>query len=340
MKNNYKFFQNRDCEFFPCHKIENEDSFNCLFCYCPLYLKENCLGSPDYILNGKGQKIRDCSNCTIVHRPEMYETVIAQFQKQDCVVFVSIWDLKDEIMARIAEIASWEQMDPESRKEHKDEAEKTVMRFLSRYNNRNRYLVPVLLQPFSRDCIKSDGFMLGKKNISCRILERIDPSKITQGYLYAFHAPEIRIEEMDSLVFRQIATQKGIRVELMDTRAELDGTMVELLGGIETIRALDSAQIEENRILGRSEQLRRKEMRHHRAMAFYDCLKFINEAVFSVLVIGISVLLAAQNRISVGTVLTAYLCFTQLTGPLRELHRILDEFSDPINPCFACSSVL
>ena len=23
MKNNYKFFQNRDCEFFPCHKIEN-----------------------------------------------------------------------------------------------------------------------------------------------------------------------------------------------------------------------------------------------------------------------------------------------------------------------------
>ena len=30
MKNNYKFFQNRDCEFFPCHKIENEDSFNCV----------------------------------------------------------------------------------------------------------------------------------------------------------------------------------------------------------------------------------------------------------------------------------------------------------------------
>ena len=26
--------------------------------------------------------------------------------------------------------------------------------------------------------------------------------------------------------------------------------------------------------------------------------------------------------------LTAYLCFTQLTGPLRELHRILDEFSE------------
>ena len=130
------------------------------------------------------------------------------------------------------------------------------------------------------------------------------------------------------IVFRQIGTQKGIRVELMETKADMDGTMVELLGGIETIRTLDSAQTEGDRIQDRSEQLRRKEMRHHKAMAFYDCLKFVNEAFFSVLVIGISVLLAAQKVITVGTVLTAYLCFTQLTGPLRELHRILDEFSE------------
>ena len=130
------------------------------------------------------------------------------------------------------------------------------------------------------------------------------------------------------IVFRQISTQKGIRVELMDTKADMDGTMVELLGGIETIRALDSARTESDRIDGQSEQLRQKEMRHHKAMALYDCLKFVNEAFFSVLVIGLSVLLASQGVITIGTVLTAYLCFTQLTGPLRELHRILDEFSE------------
>lgn len=130
------------------------------------------------------------------------------------------------------------------------------------------------------------------------------------------------------IVLRQISTQKGIRVELMETKAEMDGTVVELLGGIETIRALDSTHLEEARIEKRSERLRKKEMRHHRAMAMYDCLKFINEAVFSVLVIGISVFLASEKIITVGTVLTAYLCFTQLTSPLRELHRILDEFSE------------
>ena len=30
------FFQNRPCEYFPCHKGIPEEAFNCLFCYCPL----------------------------------------------------------------------------------------------------------------------------------------------------------------------------------------------------------------------------------------------------------------------------------------------------------------
>ena len=60
------------------------------------------------------------------------------------------------------------------------------------------------------------------------------------------------------IVFRQISTQNGIRVELMDTKAEMDGTMVELLGGIETIRTLDSAGTESERILDRSEGKRKK----------------------------------------------------------------------------------
>ena len=60
------------------------------------------------------------------------------------------------------------------------------------------------------------------------------------------------------IVLRQIGTQKGIRVELMDTKADMDGAMVELPGGIEAIRALDSAQTEGARIEARSEQLRKK----------------------------------------------------------------------------------
>ena len=53
-------------------------------------------------------------------------------------------------------------------------------------------------------------------------------------------------------------------------------------------------------------------MKHHKAMAMYDCLKFINQAAFTVLIIGISTYLATKNIITVGSVLTAYLCFNQL----------------------------
>ena len=102
------------------------------------------------------------------------------------------------------------------------------------------------------------------------------------------------------IVFRQISTQKGIRVELMEAKADMDGMMVELLGGIETIRPWIAPASKESGWPPRSEQLRKKEMRHHKAMAIYDCLKFINEALFSVLVIGLSVLLASRGVISVG----------------------------------------
>ncbi len=130
------------------------------------------------------------------------------------------------------------------------------------------------------------------------------------------------------IIFRQISTQKGIRVELMEEKSSMDGTMVELINGIEVIRVTDNAEAEVNRFTDKSEFLRQKEMKHHKSMAFYDCLKFINEALFTVLVIGTSAYLAGEKIISVGTVLTAYLCFTQLTTPLRELHRIFDELSE------------
>lgn len=71
MSENYKFFQNKKCEYFPCHKVENEENFNCLFCYCPLYLlKENCGGNFVYNFG-----IKDCSKCNIPHSPGGYDYI-------------------------------------------------------------------------------------------------------------------------------------------------------------------------------------------------------------------------------------------------------------------------
>ena len=69
---NYKFFQNLECEYFPCHKGADGENFNCLFCFCPLYaLGDKCGGSFTYTENG----IKDCSNCLKPHRRENYGAI-------------------------------------------------------------------------------------------------------------------------------------------------------------------------------------------------------------------------------------------------------------------------
>lgn len=82
--NSYRFFENKDCAYFPCHQGLKE--FNCLFCYCPLYCKQHCPGNPVYIESeNDGRKIRDCSNCIFPHRAENYEKVIQKLHDlQDC----------------------------------------------------------------------------------------------------------------------------------------------------------------------------------------------------------------------------------------------------------------
>ena len=66
---NYDFLQNRECDYFPCHKGADPETFNCLFCYCPLYaLGEDCGGNFTYTDSG----IKDCSNCLRPHRKECY----------------------------------------------------------------------------------------------------------------------------------------------------------------------------------------------------------------------------------------------------------------------------
>ncbi|MBQ8558914.1 MAG: metal-binding protein [Tyzzerella sp.] len=73
MNYSYRFFENKECKYFPCH--EGVEDFNCLFCYCPLYSKEHCPGSPQYIETGK-QKIKDCSKCLFPHQPENYDIIL------------------------------------------------------------------------------------------------------------------------------------------------------------------------------------------------------------------------------------------------------------------------
>ena len=69
----FSFFNNNLCELFPCHKTEDPENFNCIFCYCPLYvLDDKCGGSLSYNENG----VKDCRACDLPHVRDNYGYVI------------------------------------------------------------------------------------------------------------------------------------------------------------------------------------------------------------------------------------------------------------------------
>ena len=71
----YTWFQNSECEYFPCH--DDVADFNCLFCYCPLYRMKDCGGG--YVMrNG----VKDCSFCLLPHNgAEGYAYVLAKLRE-------------------------------------------------------------------------------------------------------------------------------------------------------------------------------------------------------------------------------------------------------------------
>lgn len=78
MENSYKYFENHDCKYYPCHK--GVEHMNCLFCYCPMYFLEDCLGHPHYIERGE-KRIKDCSGCTYPHQAEHYDAIMNKLRE-------------------------------------------------------------------------------------------------------------------------------------------------------------------------------------------------------------------------------------------------------------------
>ncbi|QGY40055.1 metal-binding protein [Pseudodesulfovibrio cashew] len=78
MQNSYRFFSNRECEYFPCHKTGKPDEFNCLFCYCPLYFFEECGGNCRVLESG----VKDCTGCLIPHSPKGYDYIVGRLKER------------------------------------------------------------------------------------------------------------------------------------------------------------------------------------------------------------------------------------------------------------------
>lgn len=130
------------------------------------------------------------------------------------------------------------------------------------------------------------------------------------------------------IILKQVSSQKGIRVAILRNKEEVDGKVVEMLGGIETIRVLNTSDFEVSKVERSTEKRRKVEIRHHMYMALFDAAKSLNEGIFTIVVVVVSIYLASLDLITKGDILVYAVLFSSITGPIREIHRILDEASE------------
>jgi ATP-binding cassette subfamily B protein len=123
----------------------------------------------------------------------------------------------------------------------------------------------------------------------------------------------------------QLISQKNVRLRLLRTREEMDGTVVEQLTGIDYVRAADTLGHEVQRVARSAEKKRAREIRHHFEMSLFGSAKALNEGLFHVLVLAMAVYLAIYGRIAFPEILVFSGLFLNVMTPLSEVHRVLDE---------------
>ncbi|MBO0698573.1 MAG: ABC transporter ATP-binding protein [Zavarzinella sp.] len=123
----------------------------------------------------------------------------------------------------------------------------------------------------------------------------------------------------------QLISQKKVRLELLRGREEMDGTVVEQLGGLDYVRVANTHAEELRRVAAAAEFRRKRELGHHVAMSFFGAGKAVVEGMFHVGVLALAAYLAIHQRISFGDILTFSMLYLSSMAPLNEVHRVIDE---------------
>lgn len=123
----------------------------------------------------------------------------------------------------------------------------------------------------------------------------------------------------------QLMSQKRVRLKLLRVNEEMDGTVVELLGGLDYVRVANAHAHELRRVAKAAEQKRSKELKHHVAMSLFGASKAVAEGLFHIGVLALAAYLAISRHISFGDILTFSMLYLSAMAPLNEIHRVLDE---------------
>lgn len=128
----------------------------------------------------------------------------------------------------------------------------------------------------------------------------------------------------------QIRSQNGIRENIVGQKNALDGQVCQSISILEWIRGMHAERYEKKRLLPSILNISQTEKKHHRYMGAFDCLKQLCKISFQVVILGASILLISNGKMSAGAVITVCLLFQQLIKPIDEVYRFMDETASSV----------
>lgn len=125
------------------------------------------------------------------------------------------------------------------------------------------------------------------------------------------------------IVAIQISSQDGIRRQVNASKEQLDGDVSANVASLDVIRTTGTEDYFDTRVRQRSISLRNIEMRHHKAMGWFDFAKAVNKTIW----LGVTIVAAVtlRHHFTPGDFAGVVLLYMQITRPLEDVHRVIDE---------------
>ena len=134
------------------------------------------------------------------------------------------------------------------------------------------------------------------------------------------------------ITWRQAKKLRGWRVEMRSCREAKSHGIMNIIESITVIKSFNRERIEGNKQLDLQNRLTQNQMSTRRLSYLFDGLKSFVEQVGTVLIIILTAYLVLSGfpGMSIGKIMYHVMLFSNVSAPIRQLHRIYDDMNDAL----------
>lgn len=132
------------------------------------------------------------------------------------------------------------------------------------------------------------------------------------------------------ITYRQAKKLKGWRRQMRYYRETKSHGIMNLIESIMVIKSFNREDIEAKKQLSLQQQLTDNQMRTRKVSFIYDGMKSFVEQVGVVFIIILTAYLVLKGEMTIGAIMFHIMLFSNVSAPIRQLHRIYDEMNDAL----------